>query len=631
VGRAIVGVVVALLGASCESSPPPPPDFAGHVSYDLGERLDLPPPFGFDGNFLPVPDPAATLVFSITDADDGLLLPSRVIFRPSPGSGFGDSLTDPSIKLQPGGPPGGRTGATIGPGVVGEPEGVLLQIGYGEVHVPPGEYDLVITRGPEYEIVEVHLVLAAGVVQAVNAELTRSVDTRGWLAADMHIHSALSFDSRVPIDRRAISMVTNGIEVLVPTEHHGSYDYRDLLVELGYDRHVAGSVAGNELNFKEGHAGVFPVPYDRLAKDGGSPPYQNLNSMLRCDEPRVGTNCYTAAEAFPIMRALHPGGSLVTVNHPWFGQSDLGYFTNIGWGQGTNGVFPAPLPTAGLFDAIEVLNGYWTEPHAESYLVADWFYLLSQGLRIAALGNSDTHGMHYVRAGWPRSWLRLPIDAPGDLTDDLLRDAIKHQRVIASTGPFVTIEIEGAQIGDTVKPFLAQKTRVKIVADAPSWMALDEIFLFVNGRELGRYNVPGGQRPRFSAVADVPLSGDAFVVVLATGYEPMAGDIVGEQAEVAGGHTLPWAITNPIYVDANGDGQLHFDAPTDGTLPWVPSAKSTGLFGQGAQPQSLPSRSGPIGAGSGRPAGRDCDPSPMEHPRLDAMSDLLHDAVPLLY
>ena len=621
-------IVSALVVGACEDEPPAAPDFSARISYDLGPPLDLPLPYGLDGNFLPVPDPSGDIVFSITDADTGRWLPSRVIFRPAPGSGFADSLTEPGpMRLEDDHRPGGRTGATVGPGVVGSTEGVMLQTGYGSVKVPPGHYHLIVTRGPEYEIAEADVDVTVGVAHGVNAELTRSVDTRGWLAADMHIHSGQSFDSRVPVDRRVISMVTNGIEVLVPTEHHGNFSFAELLSELGYGPDVGGSVAGNELNFREGHAGVYPVLLDPALPRNGSIPYQNLGPDHVCAEPQVGSNCFSAAQAFPLMRMQHPGGSLVTVNHPWWGPADLGYFTNIGWGAGTNSVFPSELSTAHLFDALEIINGYWTTSHAESYLMADWFYLLSQGHRIAALGNSDTHGINYVRAGWPRTWLRLPIDKPGEITDDLLRDAIKNQRAIASTGPFLTITIEGKQIGDTVIPNVATRTRVRIVADAPSWIALDEVYLYVNGQERGHFGARGNQRPRFSAAVDLDLDGDAFVVALATGARPLDGDIVGEYPELDGRRTYPFAVTNPIYIDADGDGQLRYHHGVSGELPWKAPSHPDEQGGGDQMKQNVP----PPGFGSGRPARRECDPREQDHLPLDRMSDLMHDAAPLLY
>src|SRR5206468_3483130 len=101
--------------------------------------------------------------------------------------------------------------------------------------------------------------------------------------------------------------------------------------------------------------------------------------------------------------------------------------------------------------------------------------------RVTALGNSDTHRLNWVRAGFPRTWLRLPIDKPGEITGALLSDAVLHQRAIASTGPFITLEVDAAKIGDTVVPAHAGHALVSVHVDAPSWMKVDTVNVYVNG------------------------------------------------------------------------------------------------------------------------------------------------------
>jgi hypothetical protein len=494
----------------------------------------------------------AHIIFDIRDKDTQQPSPSRVIFRPVPGAGFADSVIwgfpDP-------GSAGSRTGAGLGPGVIGSPEGVLLETGQGVVQVPAGQYTLFITRGPEYEAVTPSVVVGAGEVSRVTAELDRTVDTRGWLAADMHVHTALSFDSRVPIDRRVVSMVTNGVEIMVPTDHHANTDLQSAIDMLGYGPELVGQVIGNELNFKEGHAGVYPVVYDVRLPGNGSLPYQPFGAAGACAQPQIGINCYSGATAFARMHAILPGTTVVVVNHPWWQGGDLGFFTNIGWGAGTPHPLPAPLDAAGAFDALEVMNGYWARSDAESYLTADWFWLLQQGHRVTALGNSDTHKINWIRAGYPRTWLRLPVDRPGDITGPILASAIRGQRAIASNGPFITLAVDGAQIGDTVVPKTAGQVTVDIVVDAPGWLTVDTVRLYVNGVEAQAFAVEPGRRPVFTATVTVPITEDTFIVAHASGRTPIPGDIVGEYSRASGYDVTPWAITNPVFVDANGDGQ----------------------------------------------------------------------------
>jgi hypothetical protein len=563
---------------------------------------------GGPGNQLPLDGGSgfAHLVFHVTDAESRLPMPSRVIFRPPPGSGFADSITSGTPDV---GSPGAATGAFVTPGVVGSPEGVLLQTGLGVVPVPAGHYELFITRGPEWEAVDTAVDVGVGEVREVNAVLDRSVDTRGWVAADMHLHTSNSADSRMPPDRRIISMASSGVEFVVPTDHHVVTDLAPLIAALGYGPDVMGTIPGNELNFREGHAGVYPVPYDGNAPHGGSPAWSPSCGTV------AGSNCMNDTQAFPYFRSLS-ASSVVTLNHAWWPGSDLGYFTNIAWGEGTANPPPAPLRSAGLFDAMEVLNGFWTREDAESRLVADWFYLLSQGLKVTAIGSSDSHKINWVRSGFPRSWLRLPDARPGDIGGAAFAEAIRNQRAIASTGPFVTVTVDGAQIGDTVVPNTTGQVTIDLTVDAPGWMQVDTVKVYVGAVEKQSFPVTPGHRPVMHTSFVQAITGDTYVVVLATGKTPLPPDVVGEYSRLNGWEMLPWAITNPVFIDANGDGQWHPQARWSG--PPIPPPP-------GARP--APSR-------DNRPLAvpLDCDPrSPMYEPGLNDLWSPEREVMPLLY
>jgi hypothetical protein len=557
-----------------------PRDLAGHITYDFGDpaRIDLAAadalpdlgtddgPAADDGPPAPPADLApavdgnrlaldggsgyAHLWFSISDSDTQLPVPARVIFRPVPGSGFADNIL---LGTPFWNSPGSSTGALVGPGVLGSPEGVLLQSGQGVVPVPAGTYTLFFTRGPEYDAEETTVTVAAGEARAINVELQHTVDTGGWLSADMHVHTAVSFDSRLPVDRRVISMVSNGIELIVPTEHNGFIDLKPYIAALGYGTEVVGTVPGDEFNFAEGHGGAYPVT-------SGIPPWTG-----DCDKGGTGIDCKTAADAFPFMHNQVPGVTVVTVNHPWWGGADLGYFTNINWGAGTSKPLPATLATAGLFDAMEVLNGYWTREDAEGYLVADWFYLIGQGYRVTALGNSDTHKINWVRSGWPRTWLRLPTDKPGEVTGAMLADAIKNGRAIASTGPFVLVTVDDAQIGDTVVPKKAGQVTIAITVDAPPWIDVDTVRVYVNGYEKHVFSVVPGSRPVFQTQIVEPIDSDSWVVVFASGSKALPPDVVGESSHINGWEMRPLAITNPIFIDADSTAGWQSTKPWTGT------------------------------------------------------------------
>ncbi|HEY5951350.1 MAG TPA: carboxypeptidase-like regulatory domain-containing protein, partial [Kofleriaceae bacterium] len=56
-------------------------------------------------------------------------------------------------------------------------------------NVRPGTYELVVSRGPEYEITSEQVTLTAGSYVGKQLTLIRSFDTPGWVAGDFHIHA----------------------------------------------------------------------------------------------------------------------------------------------------------------------------------------------------------------------------------------------------------------------------------------------------------------------------------------------------------------------------------------------------------------------------------------------------------
>src|SRR5262249_30733824 len=115
---------------------------------------------------------------------------------------------------------GGEFGISLGPGVMAGPEGVYLLAGDGAFKLPVGTYDLLVNRGPEYEAVTKRVAISPQGTVRVDASLHRSVDTRGWVSADLHVHTGRGYDSVLPVEDRVVSLVCSGVELLVATDHN---------------------------------------------------------------------------------------------------------------------------------------------------------------------------------------------------------------------------------------------------------------------------------------------------------------------------------------------------------------------------------------------------------------------------
>ncbi len=466
----------------------------------------------------------------VTDDQTGLPLPARVLLKGVPPTATPEF--DKGGKL-------GKNGTPIGLGVLGAPDGLILPVGDGALPLVAGTYDLFVTHGPEWEAHTQRITLDGKANLTVHAPLRHSVDTRGWMAADLHVHTGRSFDAKgMRVDDRVISEVAVGVEVIVSTDHNVLTDLQPEVEHLGYQQ-VARAIVGDEFNFKPGHGGAYPMPFDAKHEN---PALDDWGGTLEFGLDWEHVKNRPLTEMAPFLRAFstHPA---ITVNHPRLG-GDLGFFGNIGWAP------PAPLVEAGAFDALEVLNGYMDDAPSLTTLMRDWFFLLSSGFRVTALGSSDTHHLNGVRAGFPRTWLRMPTELPIELLDSDLGDALRSQRAIASNGPFATLTVNGNKIGDVVTA--SGSVTIDATVDAPDWIDVDTVRLYVDGKKTKEYKVTTATRPRFQMVWQETLpdgSKDHWLLLSASGTKPLPPGLVTEPNITV----TPLAVTNPIFIDGDGD------------------------------------------------------------------------------
>lgn len=471
----------------------------------------------------PKPTQGPALAVTVRSSDGLELLPARLLITPvapTPAPGLHND---------------GATARLLAPNVLGITDGAILVTGEGTLPIPAGTYDIIALQGPEYDQVKERVTIGSKDIVPLSVVLQHSVRTDGWLAADMHIHTNQSFDSKLAPAHRVISEVAAGIEVIVPTEHIWHNELQQYIDVLGYSSRAV-SIPGSEYGFQYGHLGVYPIEVDRKGALWGAPKWQEWENWRNL----------TAELVFPMIHAL-PGQPVAIVNHPRL-PPDLGYFINIGWPR-----YPGePLASAALFDGLEVLSGYDQMPQSLQPLIRDWFYFLSQGLRTVALGNSDTHRMDWLTSGYPRTWLKLATDVPQYVLPGDLRDALLGNRAIASNGPWLHMQVDGADIGSTVKP-QAGSVQVKITADAAGWIDLTRVQLYHNGTLIKEWSVQNRNHPALVVETSVPVSGDGWLVAMAVGDQPLPTAVIGN---VLAGKVRPFALTNAIRIDADGDGKV---------------------------------------------------------------------------
>jgi hypothetical protein len=405
----------------------------------------------------------------------------------------------------------------------------------GEVLLPPGDYDVFVTHGPEWTRLEESLTLAAGDRAAVAGALRHVVDTAGWIAADFHVHAEQSTDSTVSNERRLRGAVAEGLDYYVATDHDFVSDLRPWLEAEALDDRLVVASGVEVSTAKLGHFNVWPLADDRARAGHGAPRWHDL-------EPE---------ELFELFGAGEPG-RVVQCNHPRF--AGAGYFDIIGFD-------PVTTPDDRLLcDTIEVINGIDHDQSPE--VLEDWMALLNQRRRITATATSDCHGITDF-IGNPRTLVALdggvdpgvgePRDRPGRFTAVEADAALVAGRAVATAGPMLTVsatddEARAAGVGEILAtPSGAVTVRVRL--QAPDWMPLGTLDLIADGEVLRSVDAsaPDAEGGLRSVTLDVPLpldGADRWVVAWHHG---------GLSAP-PGTHRPPWALTNPVFVDGDGDG-----------------------------------------------------------------------------
>jgi hypothetical protein len=393
--------------------------------------------------------------------------------------------------------------------------------GLATMPVPVGKYRVIVDRGFEYTVFDQTVEVTAGQTTTVAAEIERAIQTPGWVSADLHLHSEVSFDAPQSLEERVVSLVVAGVEVGVATDHNRVTDYRPVIERLGLQKYVA-SVIGDEVTTEEmgfGHFNIFPL-------EAGSEPI-----VYRRTSPGA---IFDAARA----RAPYFKDNVIQVNHPRMG--DIGYFDVLRLDRDRIQDLTGRAPWARLdFDAIELFNGDdATSVATVEGVMKDWYALLDAGYRITATGNSDSHRAIFHEPGLPRTYVRVPSDDVEKLDQRAFIDSVRKNRAIVSSGPFVTLKIDEAGIGDSVTPGLR---RARVEVSAPRWMDISYVEIIQKGKPVARVEAPF-EPTTFTAELEATLDlrpGD-WVIATTGGTKEM--DPLYRRG------VPPYAFTNPIFV-----------------------------------------------------------------------------------
>jgi hypothetical protein len=226
--------------------------------------------------------------------------------------------------------------------------------------------------------------------------------------------------------------------------------------------------------------------------------------------------------------------------------------------------------------------------------VDDMFRYLEHGMLKTHVASSDSHeGVH--EPGYPRTFFQSPTDSPSELSTKDVVDSLRAGHALTTYGPFIRGSIGGKTFGDVVPAQAGGKVSLDLSVQTASWFGVDRIEVYVDGHLVQVISPNSAPKDivdyQGALELDVPTrTADSWIVVIAMGFQdqnlmrPVSLDIpygeiqlsvVAAQAfslipvvntVIKAAPTLPdwfpippYAVSNPIYLDKNGNGK--YDAP----------------------------------------------------------------------
>lgn len=390
-----------------------------------------------------------------------------------------------------------------------------LQSGYNLL-LPPGNYTLYFTRGPEYSIETKTInVEKSKKYYLQDIRLIRLFDTfaLGWIASDLHQHTYYS-DGSDSVPELLLGNINDGLYIGYLTDHNSAYGLPEWVQgnRLVADIDSTGSsrafhaMEGVEVTTEFGHYQSLGVGLTLDTYEMQMTEYQRAQSQEEKDALLKEMIVYIAD-------AIHRSGGLAQINHP-YSASTMGF--NY-W------------EVADSFDTIEIWNGFFvpgdgryigdTLGYAEQNYSAKmkWYELLNNvkngGKFLAATGGSDNHDttplyqrdalvnpynitnlgeftptnmMEYLAlfelngryAGNPTTYLHIP-DA---INSESILNAVKNGNSFISNGLIIIADIDGVSYGETYD--LADSEQVQLHITAFARDGFEELQIIKNGEML---------------------------------------------------------------------------------------------------------------------------------------------------
>ena len=448
-----------------------------------------------------------------------------------------DTPIPAALTLQPG---------ADAPWTTGVAQYAAIRNGEKTLPILAGQYTATVARGLVWSLERKNVTVTAGEIVDLTAKIHEAVDTTGYIMMNSHEHTERSIDSSVLVEDRIDNALANGIEMMTPTDHDFFGSRQPTIEALGLEDQIKSSL-GCEVSPLWGHTTAA-----HCSKPPAYPTYFAIQYMLYDEKGKV-IRPTTANEIYAQAREEF-GCFFLAVNHPYRGGAT---FTKYGVTSTSNPADVEPDLNLHLVDALEVYNKDDTLESILTETLPAWFNLLNRGYSLAAIGGSDEH--HYRgNYGNPRNMVMSSTDVPGELDLDEVYQSVKDYKSMVVGGPVIHLTVDGKGLGETVAA-TGSSVQVHVTVEAPEWMGLEFVRVVVNGEVTQEFTpIDSDAILRLDETFTANLTSDAWIVVL-------AGSSLAEHEMVPVSGKQPFSITNPVFVDADGNG---YQAIYANGAPW---------------------------------------------------------------
>ncbi|MEH6589878.1 MAG: carboxypeptidase regulatory-like domain-containing protein [Halioglobus sp.] len=371
--------------------------------------------------------------------------------------------------------------------------------------IEPGDYQLVVSRGPRYSAFTSDITIVSGQTTEVQAMITRVVDTPQVIYGDFHVHSIDSLDSEVTRQERVATYLAEGMDFFTPSDHSIRVDFTDTLMEMDVSDLIGTASSGEITTFDYGHFNSWPVTVDPALIGGGSIDW-GREAAPGMDFPEYGSYVLSPAEIYSGTLA-DPAENIIQINHigGHFGKSGLAIDTGMTPPQSQ--ADPAqkrldPNLVNGFDDNFQALEIWIGTDGRRGILdvflgenMGDWFNLINQGIVRTGVANSDTHDRRITYLS-TRNLIASAETDPGKLSAmaEELAGTVAQGKVAGSNGPFITIGVTGTYAGITTTAGLGinQSTTVpianstgvsvEVILSTPQWAEVDTVDFYLNNQ-----------------------------------------------------------------------------------------------------------------------------------------------------